>query len=42
MRNYMKNEFAAKSWFDNVAQMRIVDRTPTEQNTSDCGYSQFS
>lgn len=30
MRNYMNTEFAEKSRSDNVAQMRIVDRSPTE------------
>jgi hypothetical protein len=30
MRNYMNNEFAVKSRFDNVAQMRKVDGSPTE------------
>lgn len=28
MRNYMNTEFTVKSRSDNVAQMRIVDRSP--------------
>ena len=30
MRNYTNNEYTVKLRFDNVAQMRIVDLTPTE------------